>query len=209
MHFEVLITNIVVQTYFCGNIVLRYSSVQYSFAQERTHPLMGTIGILSSMLMYILSSQSFICQAFISSTSLAWNDGYNHLRPSHVSQKEYVWSTSFVNGCRNGRSNPLKDSYECHFTQYALGSVIRYGCLVRLVAMVLGCCVLLKMSRLVGVTKSDFSLRLPKGLNEELHLTCEFLKVQLGKSVHGNRQICLASSSMCVLVVCHGMAWKC
>ena len=46
-------------------------------------------------------------------------------------------------------------------------------------------------------------------LSEELHLTDELLKVQLGKSFHDNEQICLASWPRWVLIVCHGMDSKC
>jgi hypothetical protein len=42
--------------------------------------------------------------------------------------------------------------------------------------------VLLRVSRLVGLEKSDFVLGLPHDLSEELHLTGELLKVRLGRS---------------------------
>jgi len=44
-----------VLTYFYGNVVLRESSVQYSFRQERTPPLMRVVVILLGIFVYKLS----------------------------------------------------------------------------------------------------------------------------------------------------------
>jgi hypothetical protein len=47
-----------VQTYFYENVVLRESSVQYSFGQERTPPLIRVVVILLGILVYKLSLNS-------------------------------------------------------------------------------------------------------------------------------------------------------
>jgi len=47
-----------VQTYFYENVVLRESSVQYSFGQERTPSLIRVVVILLGILVYKLSLNS-------------------------------------------------------------------------------------------------------------------------------------------------------
>ena len=53
----------------------------------------------------------------------------------------------------NDVSDLLMDSHACHFSQSSLDSVIVYGHLVRLVAVTLGRCMLLRVLRLVGGDK--------------------------------------------------------
>lgn len=75
--------------------------------------------------------------------------------------KGYARSTDSIHRYHNGTSEASRDSHECHFAWSSLGNVIIYGCQVRPLAMKLGHCVLMRVSKLVGVARSDFVIGLP------------------------------------------------